>query len=307
MKKQFYLLSIGIIVLLTSCEFKSGDSSNSEVLAEIDDLCVVNSADITNENINLTIFLDLSDWIAPENRKNKSIPTQEYCVGYIQSCASALVGSMVKIPLPSLDARIRVIAEPTPNQNDLNELIGDLNVQFDKSNLTIEDLENFVESYKEKSEQLYQYALKEQKFPGSDLFTFIDSKVTGKAIEPKHKNVLVIISDGYMYFEDNLRNIDGKTSYITASKIKEFGLITSSWKTIYQADKRGFVPLSKNYEDLHVLLVGLNPNVQSNDYEREVLKKYWTDWLGPSVADFDIIEIDLPSSVNEQIQEFILK
>lgn len=99
-------------------------------------------------------------------------------------------------------------------------------------------------------------------------------------VEQGYRNILVILTDGHMYYRNNLLTEVDFSTYITPQTIRSKSLIQSNWKEIIETQKQGFITLDLNLSKLEALVLGINHvNNGNNRYDYGVLEKYWHDWL----------------------------
>lgn len=287
MKKIFYLI-IASVFFIQCGKPKEKTSENSTPPN--------NSA----KNLNVSILIDLSDRIDPEKNPN---PTMEYFqrdTEYIKSIEKGFLDHIKSKKVIQLNDQMQVFFNPEPLDPKMNEFTKELKVSFDK-NTTKENISLVEKKYSQLPLAIYQSAIKDKKYVGSDIWEFFKNKVNDYCIKDNHRNILYILTDGYMYHKDSRFSEGKKTSYLTPELIKSLSLNMSGFKSAIKDKNLGFVKANENLEDLEVIVLGINP-VKGNPFEADVIKEYWENWFKEmKIKKYQIKSADLPSNLEPVI------
>lgn len=282
--KTKLLLLIALFVLTTS--FKQGDS-------------IIPTPPPT-QNLNISFLLDLSDRIDP--KKNPGMYQRD--VEHIKSVESAFADHVQNKRIMLLKDQMQVFFEPIPSKPDINKLSEQLMVNFDKTT-TKSKITAANKTYADVPAKIYQSAIKDSFYVGSDIWRFFKSKVKKYCIKNNYRNILVILTDGYMFYKGTLTQDNNMTSYLTPALIKEKKLTSARFKEIMKKNNMGFIPATSGLNELEVLVLGINPS-KNNPFEEDVINLYWSDWLkAMNVKRFSINSTDLPVFVDPIIRDFI--
>ncbi|RZJ51360.1 MAG: hypothetical protein EOO19_00840 [Chryseobacterium sp.] len=288
MKKIFYLL---VIISLASCCKKVDPPIPT--LTEVD----------TN-NINVSILIDLSDRIDPATNPN---PTMEYFqrdTEYIKSIEKGFLNHIKSKKIITYNDQMQVYFNPEPSDPKMNEFTKELKVSFDK-NTSKEYFDSVEKKYYELPLNIYQSAIHDGKFVGSDIWEFFRNKVKDYCIKDDHRNILFILTDGYMYHIDSKFSQEKKTSYLTTKLIKANNLTDTNFKTTIEKNKFGFVKANDDLSNLEVIVLGINPE-KGNPFEEGVIKEYWENWFKEmKIKNYQIKSADLPSNLEPIILKAI--
>ncbi|NPA43973.1 MAG: hypothetical protein GXO49_00405 [Chlorobi bacterium] len=298
------ILSISIIASLSTCK---SDKEEKKTKKEISFDCTGYNKNNSNINLNINILLDLSDRINPVKNPNKTMPYYKRDMGYINSISEAFQCHIANKKLRKVNDQIKVFVEPESDIPELNEILNELKLTYTKNNITLDEINDINSLYNQNISDIYAIAIKQKKYDGSNIWGFFKNKVKDH-IKDGSKNVLVIITDGYIYDKQNTGLRKGnKLANFTSKTIRQFKLNNSNWEKTMQEKKIGILPANENLENLEVLVLGLNVNKKSkNPYELEVLKKLWENWLEEmGVKKYEIKTADLPSNLDETIKKFI--
>jgi len=295
MKKIFYLLLI--ISLISCCKDKAAETT--EKTTDSTATIVVDP-----NNINVSILIDLSDRIDPQTNPN---PTMEYFqrdTEYIKAIEKGFLNHIKTKRIITFNDQMQVFFNPEPSDPKINDFTKELKISFDKN--TSKDYFSSVEKkYSELPSNIYQSAIKDGKYVGSDIWEFFKNKVKDYCIKDDHRNILFILTDGYMYHENTKFGEEKKTSYLTSKLIKSNNLTTSDFKNMIEKNKLGFVKANDNLNNLEVVVLGINPE-KGNPFEEGVIKEYWENWFKEmKIKNYQIKSADLPSNLEPIILKAI--
>lgn len=291
-----------IITLTLSC--KEDSESYSMIIDEeaSQEVTVKKST----ENLNISFLLDLSDRISPTKYPNSAMEYYQRDVAYIKSVSEAFNTHLKGKKVRQMNDKIQLYFDPEPKNPNINSISNGLKYVLNRNNVTLNKLNEIEESYNKKPQKIYDLAIADNKYVGSDTWRFFKTKVQDYCIEDNYRNILVILTDGYIYHEDTKIKEDNLTSYITPRFIRDAKLNNKNWESKITEKQYGFIPVAKDLSNLEILVLGLNPS-KTNPYEEEILKKYWSDWFNNmKVGRYQIKSTALPSNMDKIIKDFIL-
>lgn len=259
------------------------------------------------ENYNISILLDLSDRISLKKNPNPTMEYYERDLGYIKSVSEAFTQHLKTKRIRQIDDKMQLFFNPEPLDPKINAISENLRIAIDKNNVSKDFLNSINANYASKTSKIYDSAIKDDHFIGSDIWNFFDTKVKDQCVENKYRNILIVLTDGYMFHENSITTEGNRTSYITPKLIQKNGLNSSEWKKKFDEQDFGFIKVNDDLSNLEVLVLGINPD-KKNPYEEKVIKAYWTKWFTEmNIKHFEIKNADLPSNMEKIIQDFILK
>jgi hypothetical protein len=252
------------------------------------------------QNLNVSFLLDLSDRIDP--KKNPGIYQRD--LQYIKSVQKAFTNHVKGKKMLLLKDQMQIFFNPLPNIPNINQLSEQLKVDFSpKTNK--KDFLNVDKVYTQNPAKIYQCAIKDGNYVGSDIWRFFKNNVQQYCIKPGHRNILVILTDGYMYHANSIIVDGGKSSYITPGFLRSKKLNAAGYQAVMKKNNLGFIAFPYNLKELEIMVLGINPSIK-NPYEEDVIKQYWTDWFKTmKVKKFELRISDLPSSIEPIINNFI--
>ncbi|WP_425236977.1 hypothetical protein [Ulvibacterium sp.] len=301
MKKYFcaILLSILTSAFHSSCK----EDSNSEKSIHDHEITKLSP---NRENLNISVLLDLSDRINPQKYPSPAMEFYLRDVGYLKSIAKSFEAHVMNKKMIRINDQIQVFIDPEPSDNTLNKKLSILKISFNKDNVTKEKILSTCKKYDSISKLIYEAAIKDDHYVGSDTWRFFKNKVSDYCIEGGSRNILVVLTDGYIFHKNTRIKEGNRTTYLTPQDIEHFGFNNTGWKEKFYQQDFGFLKANEELSNLEVLVLGINPS-DKNPHEEDVIRAYWNKWLEEmGVKNFEIKQADLPSNMEKIIREFIL-
>lgn len=262
---------------------------------------------VGSTDLNVSILLDLSDRIDtlkyPDATMEIYRRDQELISAIVESFQIHVRSKKIRF----LNDQIALYMEPVPPSREMNDLLTELRVEFnrqssEKSVLQLDSL------YKDNVAEIYSAAMSTGEYIGSDVWTFFKNRASDYCILDGSRNILFVLTDGYMYHPNSkLPMIDGKISYIIPETIREkLKLTGSNWKDVYDSKGFGFLVPEVSLEELEVYVINVNPD-NNNPYSYDILKKFWSDWFeAMDIYEYDIREKSLPANEVDIIKSIVL-
>lgn len=292
LKNKFTIILI--IFLALSCK-------NEEKESTID---AKKTKDIS-ENLNVSLLLDLSDRISPTKYPNATMEYFLRDVGYINSVSEAFTEHVRGKKVMRAHDKIQLFFDPTPLNPEINKISKELKIEYNKGNVSRKIIQKGKTIYATKPLEIYQLAIKDGNYIGSDIWKFFKTKVKDYCVEKEYRNILVILTDGYIYYKDTQMKDGNLTTYLTPELIKNNKLNNSQWNEKIKNQKLGFINANQDLSNLEILVLGINPSLK-NPYEEDIIKTYWSNWFqSMKVKRFEIKNADLPANMDKIIKEFI--
>ncbi len=257
-----------------------------------------------SNNLNVSILIDLSDRIDPQMNPNATMEYFQRDLEYIKAIDKGFLDHIKSKKVIQLNDQMQIFFNPEPSDPKMNHLTKELKVSFDK-NTSKENIDRVEKKYSTLPADIYRSAINDGRYVGSDIWEFFKNKVKDYCIKDDHRNILFILTDGYMYHENTKFAEGKKTSYLTSKLIRSNHLITSDFKAIIEKSQYGFVNANDHLEDLEVIVLGINPE-EGNPFEESVIKEYWENWFKEmKIKKYQIRSADLPSNLEPIILKAI--
>lgn len=258
----------------------------------------------SSKNLNISILIDLSDRIDPEKNANPTMEFFQRDIEYIKSIDKGFLDHIKTKKVIQLNDQMQVFFNPEPSDPKMNELTKELRVSFDK-NTTKDNIDLVDKKYSTLPSQIYQSAIRDNQYIGSDIWEFFKNKVKDYCIKDDHRNILFILTDGYIYHKDSKFSEGKKTSFLTPELIKSLKLNSSDFKARINDNALGFIKANDDLENLEVIVLGINP-AKGNPFEGDVIKEYWENWFKEmKIKHYQIKSADLPSNLEPIILKAI--
>lgn len=269
---------IVVLFILSACGGKSSDASSEK------------KTPTTNQSqkaLNISVYLDLSDRLERQmfpSQKDRDIEIVNYLTEVVKNHAVAQ-----KI-LPSRD-RIKVFFYPTPNDSKIALLSKDLEMDLSKVQHAEKKqiLLDFQERFKTSMTQIYDATLQGKNWIGSDIWGFFKKQVDTYCIREDARNIIVILTDGYLFYAPNKLKDGDNYSYILPQTLSN--------------PNSGLIVARKGLENLEVLMLEVNPLDPKHQDQMENILQNWFSCMG--VQKFYVGETDQPSNTKLIIDKFL--
>lgn len=247
-------------------------------------MCTISSCDppITTkpQPLNITMFLDLSDRLVRDNQIPNQMTIDTEIVSHI--CEYFHKQTNGKQILSSKN-KIKVMFYPAPVDPDIANVAKKLNVDM----ATIQGvekrktLESLSATFKTTLENIYKKTVDAQAWVGCDIWGFfVDKKVDDLCVCKGARNIIVILTDGYLYHVDNKINEGEAYSYILPQTL------SNSKSSLLVPDSRKSTPL----DNLEVLMLEINPYTPAQGTQMKPILENWFKEMG--VKKFKLVETD---------------
>jgi len=292
-----------IIIIIAIISLNSCSSNNSEKKNTINKK---NETSVNDKQLNITILLDLSDRIDPSksqngiNAFNNDIKITDYFTELFKQDMEKRGAYMAK-------GKLNVMFSPRFQNNEINEIASKLKV--DLSDKDINDKKIVFDSisfiFKKNLTKIYTKYIEDNNYPGSDIWGFFKNDINDFCIEDNYRNILVIITDGYIFHEDSRIRDKNRTSFLSQGEMSRNGLRTKNWKNKMTKGDYGFITANQNLENIEILVLEINPS-KNHKEDEGVIKAYLAKWFNEmNVKKFKLINSDLPSYTLKRIEKFI--
>lgn len=264
-----------------------------------------------DKQLNINILLDLSDRIDPS--VNAKQPEQKLRdISAIMVLCEAFKNNVNRFNVFKTQAKIKVFFHPEPEDAEIATLAKDLNVSCKASNRPEVAKQNKIiyQTLKAKFSQslskIYDLATKSGSYPGSNIFRFMKDEVTN-CIEDTavFRNVLVILTDGYVYDQNEKYNVGNRYSYIEKS-FDHFKRFRNRDLLAKEFDQKGYGIIKANdkLKGIEILVLELSPP-KEYPVDIDILKKYWSKWLKEmGVSKFALYQTAQPVNTEKYIADF---
>lgn len=295
-----------VVLLLISCNDKEKKSSQSN-FNQIGKVATINS----DKQLNITILLDLSDRIEPTKYTAKP-PHFERDIEIVKYFTEVFKKDMEEKGAFLSKGKMKVIFSPRPNDDEINKIASELSIDLSLAKSTKEKkqiFDNITLSFKKNLDRIYAKAIATKKYPGSDIWRFFKNDVADYAISsnPNYRNVLVVLTDGYLFHEGSKDKERNRSMSLLPKDIQSNGFRSPNWKSKFKEGDYGYITTRDDLNDLDVLVLEINPSLKDKDDE-DVIKAYLKKWFKEmNVNKFELYNSDLPQYTKTRIDKFLRK
>jgi hypothetical protein len=300
-----YLLNILTVFLFISCGSNSVDHSQNE-----------GTSPGTNEKplpppdqLNITLLLDLSDRIDAKKYPEKPEHFQRD-IANIKYFSELFVKDMEKRGTFMAKGKLKVIFSPKPQDPNVNlfaeKLSVDLSSMDNKQKKDIHD--NLTNIFTDNVTKIYNSTLSQSKWIGSDIWRFFKNDVKDYCIEskPNYRNILVLLTDGYIYHQDSKDQNGNRFAYLLPENISKYKLRkNSNWEHEMGKFDFGLITKRNDLVNLEVLVLEISPSPGCKNDE-DIIKAVLSKWFKEmKVKRYGIFNSDLPEYTKQRINDFM--
>lgn len=294
MKKLFYGSLIALIAILGGISFGCGDSSGSGSGDTTPPPPDTTNLKTTNElPWNISVYLDLSDRLTRQlNGPNQT----DRDTAIINHIVDKIMEHAIDQKIVKCKDNFQIFFYPTPNVTQIATIAKNLHFDFskvdkkDKKQILLDMKENVAKGIS----AIYNEALKAGNWEGSDIWGFFSNKkVDEYCIRKGYRNIIVILTDGYVFHENTKLKEGDAYSYILPQT-----LANPNSSLLIKRD---------GLEDLEVMVLEVNP-YENN--QRELIEdklKNWFEGMGVTNGKFVMADTDVPANTEHVIDNFLGK
>lgn len=253
--------------------------------------------------LNISVLLDLSDRLIQPMQPSQ----QERDLEIISGIERVLRDDMDKKGAYMSKGKLKILLAPPPSNPSINSIVRklrtDLSAMDNQEKKKVYDQLDSL--YYEGISLVYDLTMKEESWSGSDIWRFFKNDVRDLCIEKDHRNVLVILTDGYIYHKNSTGRLGNRTEFVTAPLLRSEGFQNGSdWKKKFDEGDYGLKKIDHSLNDLEVLVLEVNPS-SGHENDEDIIRAYWDKWFREmGVKDHAIYNTALPVDTKLRIQQF---
>lgn len=281
MKTRRLLLLIAICVCFHACGGrndgnKTGDKEQPKV-----------------QPLNITVLIDLSDRI---KRNTENMEQEDKDIVLIVNIADSLKDKAQKEKFTGKD-KFKVLFYPNPKLENINTVVGTLEINMEvprkEKGLLKRRLQTIDSLFSNTLHSVYKQTKNDGDWSGSDIWGFFRDRVQDQCIIEGYRNILVILTDGYIYHKDNKEQKNGKQSWVTPLVLDQ------------NPDTKLLNPLDEGQKlsDLEVLVLEVDPAKSSHF---KLLERIWNEWFDEmGIKQSKIMRTDVPKNIINPVNKFL--
>ncbi len=275
MEKRFIWILIILVLVTVSCGNHKTTNSKTQ-----DQLSTTNSKTQDQLSLNISIFLDLSDRLTSDmtpSQMYRDTAIVNYIVDYFKTTTDPdIVKSKNKL---------NVFCDPTPKDPEIATLMQGLKVDLGQKKILEKRiaLNSMKPQFQKNISQIYQKILDENEWPGSDIWSFFQNKkVDDLCVQSNSRNIIIILTDGYIYHASTKIKEGHAYSYILSQTLSD--------KQSSLIDRRTGELKGKGIE---VLLLEVNPQPKSHHDQMLSILEGWFKSMGVEKVKVSGTEADM--------------
>ncbi|MDR0725086.1 MAG: hypothetical protein LBF59_03635, partial [Prevotellaceae bacterium] len=257
------------------------------------------------KQLNISILLDLSDRINPA--KHHAVPEHyERDIEVVKIVTEYFKKNMERLTAWKAKGKIRIFFSPPPSNPAINTIANILNIDCSgldnkrRKNVydTITDL--FARNLKE----IYQQSIRTSTWEGSDIWRFFKNDVKDYCIDKdtSYRNILIVLTDGYIYHRQSVSNNANRYSYLLESNIRQFRK-QADWKNKISTGDFGLISERNDLTNLEVLVLEISAENNNNKIDEDILKYVLEKWFEEmNVSHYEVYNSDLPANTKTRVE-----
>lgn len=247
--------------------------------------------------LNISLYIDLSNRIVVDKNYNQMDRDTAIIGNVVKWFTEKTVGKDIR----KSKNRLKVFFYPVPADPDINAI--SKNLSYDVSDYKGVDKRIYLEGYDGKVEslrhrvtnglvQIYNQTIQANNWPGCDIWDFFNSKqVDSYCIRDGFRNVLIILTDGYLLDLNNMQSNGNEANFISNKNL-------SNPNFRLMANRAGL-------QDLEVRVMEINPtNAQLKERMKAVIETWLLD-MGVKQENISIVPTDLPVNIEPILRNFL--
>jgi len=301
MKRLFYLTII--VFSLVACDNgnkknNGGNEMNSDIANNIP------ATKPQEKQLNISVLLDLSDRISPKINPD----AQRNDIENIKTITELFKSNMKSLGAYKAKGKIRVFFSPPPANANINstvsKLIIDCSKMDNKGRKAIYD--TITELYTKNLEEIYQQTIATSAWEGSDIWRFFKDDVKDFCIEKDttYRNILIILTDGYIYHKQSMFNNKNRFTYLLGySNLKQYR--KQNWEQLIGQNDFGIMTERSDLNNLEILALEIRAENPNSKIDEDILKFLWKKWFKEmNVSHYGVYSSDLPANTKTRIEDF---
>lgn len=298
--KNFFV-SMVILFSIFSCDTidKNTDKSKSSSIVK----------NKQARQLNISVLWDLSDRINPALHK-ETLGNAARDIAIIKYFADYFKMDMDKKGAYLSKGKLKVFFSPNPSDININTLASKLDIDLSNKDVKAKKVvyDNISSTFEQAAREITETTIRTSKWEGSDIYRFFKNDVVDFCIskDSTYRNILVLITDGYIYAPQSIGRIGNKSEYILPTLLRSLRLRNNpDFKSTFEKNKCGLISTRKDLTNLEILALEINSESNFKNDE-DIIKLYLQKWFAEMGAKrFEIYNTDLPDNTKKRISDFL--
>ena len=260
---------------------------------------------LREKQLNISILLDLSDRISPKINPD----AQKNDIENIKTITEFFKSNMASLGAYKAKGKIRIFFSPTPKNANINSIVSKLIIDCSKmDNKRRKDIYDYISDlYPQNMEKIYQETIATSSWEGSDIWRFFKDDVKDFCIDKdtNYRNILIILTDGYLYHKQSVFNNKNRYSYLLGSSNLK-GYRIQNWEQMIEKNDFGIKTERKDLSDLEVLVLEVKAENSNHKIDEDILRFLWKKWFKEmNTSHYEVYHSDLPANTKTRIENFL--
>ena len=256
------------------------------------------------KQLNISILLDLSDRINPTINPD----AQKNDIENIKTITEFFKANMESLGAYKAKGKIRVFLVPPPSNLEINSIVNKLKIDCSKMDNKgrKEVYDNLTELYTQNLDATYKETIATSAWIGSDIWRFFKDDVKDYCVENNsdYRNILIILTDGYLYHEQSKYNTANRFTYLLNSNLANYR--KQNWKQLVEQKDFGIMTERNDLNDLEILVLEIKAENSSNRIDEDILLFVLEKWFDEmNVSRHKAYRSDLPANTKIRIENFL--
>lgn len=242
------------------------------------------------ETLNLSIIIDLSDRLVRTNVNPSQVYNDTALVNYF---IDYFIKYSKQQKTNICNNKFQILFYPTPNLSNINNLSKDLSIDLGK--IKNEEKGKQLKGMKYKIDKtldvIYSKTIESNKWEGSDIWGLFSNRQVDKlCIKDNCRNIIVLLTDGYLYHVNHKLKEGNAYSYVLPQTLQAGGRLIS---------KRD------DLSNVEIIILEINPYLPTQrDQLFDVLQNWFKD-MGVDTNKLSINETDVENRTEIIIENFL--
>lgn len=257
------------------------------------------------EQLNISILLDLSDRISPQinpDAKKNDIENLKTITEFFKSNMEDLGAYRSK-------GKIKIFFSPIPSNPSINETVSKLIIDCSKMDNKGRKIvyDTITDLYSENLDDIYEETIATSTWEGSDIWRFFKDDVKDFCIEKdtNYRNILIIFTDGYLYHKQSVFFENNRFTYLLGnSNIKQYR--KQNWKELVEKNDFGIKCERADLSNLEVLVLELKAENPDYKIDEDILRFLWKKWFKEmNISHYEVYYSNEPAYTKTRIENFL--
>lgn len=291
--KNFMICGLCLAILVCLCGYSCGNGENGS--DKTDSTSTKEVLPPTKEDLplNVSVYLDLSDRLTREIPGASQVDRDTAIINHL---VDIIYANVKRNKILNSKDNFQIFFYPTPNNSDIAAIAKNLQYdfgKFDKNEKKVK-LKEMKAEIDRSMKILYDEALQAGNWDGSDIWGFFSNKkVDEYCIRKGYRNIIVILTDGYLFHKDNKQNNGAEYSYILPRTLA--------------VENSSLIVKRDGLTDLEVMVLEVNPYDPKQRDPIEEKIKTWFLGMGVPEDHFVLAETDESYRIEHVIDNFFKK